>query len=257
MFFLAAMAVFALCLALLRGRYGHGWALRPFSLMAITASVYHGVSEVIIKASRAAATSRVDDTWAERGALVAASTLLVATLGYIATSPAKQVQPPDRAVLSRVFDWRPCAVILLPIFVLTARGQGFSVQQKTEMTASSGLAQQFFLPLIVLTAVAFVARHPKHLMPATITAAMAVVIVGQRLEIVVVVVSILVMARHLGIHIKWRQVAAVATIGAVLAMGISSVRSTTGRDASSCWRRRWRRGSGNGWPHDPEPWRER
>lgn len=229
-----ALVMMGASLTSLRLRLGRQWLLRPFSLLMLAATLYHGVSELVIRAFGGSdlAIQRPGNEFTDIGALVAASTMLVMTLAYLAVHPPRRVETNvDRDQLARIFDWRLTGLLTIPLFIATVQGHGYITGNPLngEGIGITGLSMQFFLPMVVVTAFGILLRHPRWWPQVVGGQCVAVALAGQRLEVFIAAVLLAVLAARVGIRPTRRQVLVTGAVAGLLAVGVGSVRATQGR----------------------------
>lgn len=232
--FLISLLFLAASPAILRTRYGREWFLRPYSIFVIVACVYHGLSEIVIRATGAAqfAAYRVDQKFIDDGMFVSAIALLAMTIGYVVFCPPR---PIDRSIdldhLRRAFDWRVFGVLAIPLFISTVHGKGYAngAILTGQGVTDQGLAAQFWMPVISLTTFSFLLRHPKWWVPALVTQSVLMAAAGERLEIVVGAATVLVLAARVGMKPNKKEVATIAVIAILGMLAISASRTDQGR----------------------------
>lgn len=234
-------ATFVVALALLlaspwamRLRYGRDWLLRPYGLLVAAAVVYHGISETVIRATGAAdyAPWRAASQAVDHGMLVAAAGLLAMTLGYVALCPPASVSTAgDLSQLRAAFDWRITGAAAVPLFLATVAGRGYASGNalEGEGVGELGLAVQFFLPLVVLTAFGLLLRWPRAWLWVILGQSVVLAAAGQRLELFVAAVALVVLGARVGIRPSGRQLVTAALVAGLLALAISSIRADAGR----------------------------
>jgi hypothetical protein len=197
--------------------------------------VYHGLSEIVIRLANADAlvAYRPERRYADKGAFVVGVALLVMTLGYLATHPpASLSETVDRKRLARIFDWRLTGLLTLPLLLATTQGAGYNNGRplQGEGISTAGLALEFLVPLLVLTSFGYLLRHPDRFVLVIAVQSAAMALAGQRLEVLVTVGVLWLMARRVGLGPTRRQMGLTAVAAVVLVVGITSVRSTVGRE---------------------------
>lgn len=232
---LLAISLFFLAvpIAVMRSRYGRQWYLRPYGMFVITAVIYHGISEVIIRATGAErlAIYRVAQPQIDAGVFVASLGLLAMTLGYVMVSPPRPTEGTiDMENLKRAFDWRVFGILMIPLTLTTSHGNGYAGAALTgQGVTQAGLSSEFFVPLMALTTFSFLLRHPRSWIPAIAVQSIVMGVAGQRLEIIVAAVAVAAMCARVGIKPTLNQVAAIVTLAVIGLLGISSARAIQGR----------------------------
>jgi len=239
---LVALLLQGLSLFLLRQQLFGTWLQRPFPLMVIAATVYHGLSEVIMLSPAVfeASLSRdgIEPYDAHLAALAISGGIFTATLAYLVAlgSKGRHAQPTTAGVADalRVLDWRVLLVVLIPLAAATYAGGGYASGQALDSRSQGTLqllASQFFLVFFVLTTFAFVARFGGRLtLPALGVQSLLMAAVGQRLEIIISAVAVIVLLSLIGIRPRARQLIAAGIIGTFLILTIGTVRATAGRE---------------------------
>lgn len=227
--FLAASPV------LMRLRYGRDWIGRPFALFVLAAVLYHGVSEAIISLTGVdeRVAFRPAREWADLGVVAAGISLLIATVAYCVVQP-RTLRPVNlnRDDLARVLDWRLLMIPLVPLVAATLTGSGYqsvTAAADGDALSSQGFAGQFLVPLLVLTTFAYVLRHPRHLIGALAAQSLVMALAGQRLEIAITAILLLLLTRRLGIKLSRRQIAVGGVVAMMMIVALTSSRSTMGR----------------------------
>ena len=220
---------------LLRAWYGAQWMIRPFSIFALMAIFYHLVTEVVIRITGATDTSsgRPSVEWVDQGMLIAATTLAAMTLGYMVLGPRRHYPSHvDTGGLGRILDWRITGALTLPLLVATVQGQGYSTGMplEGEGIGITGLAMQFFVPLVVLTSFGYLLRHPTRWLPTVAVQSTVLVLAGQRLEVFIGAAMLTALGARVGITPKARHVLAILVLAGFLALGVTSVRASQGRE---------------------------
>ncbi len=136
-----------------------------------------------------------------------------------------------------VLDWRVLLVITVPFLVLAIVGRGLTYggRDQAEIAStywSTGLAAQFTMPLVVLTAAALVAHFGRRwLLPILFVQAMIAALPGERQDIAVSTILTLFVLRFYGIRLG-RRLAVLFTLGLlVLGLAVAAARTVTGRGA--------------------------
>jgi hypothetical protein len=233
--FLIGLALLASGPIILRRRYGRQWLLRPVSLLALAAVVYQGLSEAVIRLSGANALVgyRPDSDSIDNGMVVAGLALLTLTVGYVMTHKPVHVDTDvDRADLGRVLDWRILALLTAPLLIATTSGQGYAsgeVQNTQGAIDAGGLGYQFFIPMVVLTAFAYLLRHPTRLVLVIGAQTVVLAVAGQRLEILIAAIALAILGLRVGLRPERRQVVTTIALAMLAVIAIGSVRATVGR----------------------------
>lgn len=230
-----ALLILGVSALLMRLRYGEQWVLRPFSMLVLAALLYHGASEVAMRFSGTAVlgAGRPVERWADEGALVAAITLLVMTIGYLVAHPARHIPTDaDHSELARIFDWRLTGVLVLPLVVATVQGQGYITGNPLngEGLGVTGFSMQFLIPVVVLTSFGLILKYPRWWLGVMLGQATVIALAGQRLEIVITAIMLAILAARVGIRPDRKQVVLAAVIVCIALIGVTSVRSVIGRD---------------------------
>lgn len=229
-------------LLLLRQQLFGTWLQRPFSLMVIAATVYHGVSEVMMLVPSIAKAnvyrSGITQDDAHLAALCISGGIFIATLSYLVAlgDKGRHSRPKleNLPAALQALDWRLLLAALIPLAAATYAGGGYASGEVLD-TRNQGtlqvLASQFFLIVFVLTTFAFVARFgQKWTLPALGVQSVLMAAAGQRLEIIVGAITVCVLLNIIGHRPKARQLLAAATVGTLLILAIGTVRATAGRE---------------------------
>ena len=238
---LAALVLQLVSVCLLRARLGRRWLSRPFTLFVLMATVFHGVSEVLIHTVAARDFSRsprwsIEQSYIDDAALVVSVGLLVAVLGYLAPLNPCASSPPEPATVGPALwplDWRITGLAAVPLLAATVSGNGYGNHYAYSPTLSAtliGLSNAFLVILVVLTAFSFVLKYGRRWLIPVLAAQSAVLAVsGQRSELFVGAIVLLVLLYHVDIRLSRRAVAIALSVATVAALGITSARESVGR----------------------------
>jgi len=218
---------------LLRLRYSRSWSVRPFFFFLISAVVYQFLSQCIIRIMHLEAPQLPSVKWADRGLAVAASALFVMTVVYVMVGgPDQRPTIPERDAVARVIDWRVLGALCLPLLAVTVQGRGYITGRPLDASSASitGLSAQFLIPLVALSALGYLLRHPTRWALTLMSATAVLALAGQRLEVIVVGIVVTALGVRVGIRPTLRQMALVLLGALLLLVGITSVRSMNGRD---------------------------
>lgn len=242
MVFAVALLLQALSLFLLRQQLFGTWLQRPFPLMVVAATIYHGASEILMLSPTifedSLSRSGITPLDAHLAALAISGGIFVATITYLVALGHKGRHAQPSAVglnaALRVLDWRILLVVLIPLAAATYAGGGYASGQALDSRSQGTLqllASQFFLVFFVLTTFAFIARHgARFTLPALGVQSLLMAAVGQRLEIIISAVTVIVLLSLIGIRPRARQLIAASLIGTFLVLTIGTVRATAGRE---------------------------
>lgn len=233
--FVLAGIIILSCLLLLRVRYGSRWLMRPFTIFALAAMLYHFGAEVLVRVTGAESpgSGRPALMWLDQGVLVAATTLAVMTVGYVVFGPRKRAAGSvDRNALAQVIDWRVLGVLTVPLLIATTQGRGYITGKplEGEGVGITGFSAQFFVPLVILTSFGYLLRHPARWLPVVAVQSGLLALAGQRLEVFVGAATLTALAAWVGIVPRVRHIVAVLVLAGVLALGVTSAREGGGRD---------------------------
>jgi hypothetical protein len=235
-----ALVLQAAAVAAMRIVIGRGWALRPMGVFVLAATVYHGLSEILMAfpSVRQVSLSRfaVDQSDVDRAALALSVALLACVAGYLLR--ARRGRPPEASAeairaLALAIDWRVCVAACLPLVIATANGNGYNSGHPLDFaqeTLTTSLAAQFFTLLVVLASLGFTVRYGgRFFLPVLLTQSLVIATAGQRMEIFTCAATLTAVLIRLGIRPSRRAVTAVLSVVGLLLLGITSVRASSGR----------------------------
>lgn len=224
-------------LAILFSRLRRGWVRHLGAIFIILAVTYHGLGELLYRLYPEYNTYRLNLTEDQQADFFVpiSIAILVLTVVYVAAlSEPGQTFQLDTHDLRAYFDWRVMTLISTPLVVWTLAGRGLSGAQAdvaSGQTLSGGLTGQFFLPVLTLTAVAYVLRFgPRTLLPAMLVEVAVLASVGQRGEVVVAIVLLVYAASRIGTPLPKRGLAAVGFVAVVFFLVLTASRATLGRE---------------------------
>jgi hypothetical protein len=239
---LAALVIQLLSVGILRARLGRRWLGRPFTLFVLMATVFHGISEVLIRVAPAGVHVHsprwsIEQSYIDEAAFMVSVGLLVAVLGYVIVArPVTPGPPPLEIVRSmlRPLDWRITGLAVIPFLLATVAGRGYGNLNVFSLNPAAilvSLSNTFLVILVVLTAFLFVVRYGRRwLVAALVTQSVLLAVAGQRLELFVGAVVLLCLLHAINMRLGRRGVVIALSIAAVAAMGITSARETVGRE---------------------------
>ncbi|WP_345462694.1 hypothetical protein [Nocardioides marinquilinus] len=210
--------------------------MRPVSWLALTAVGYQGVSEVVIRLTDAdqLVAYRPSRAAVDNGMVVAGLALLALTIGYLVAHPPAPVEVDvDTGDLARALDWRIFAVLTVPLVLTTASGRGYSSGQPLDTQGAidaGGLGSQFFVPMVILTAFAYLLRHPRQYAFVLVAQSIGLAVAGQRLEVLVAAAALTALAMRVGLRPGRRQLVVTVAVALAAVVAINSVRTTAGRE---------------------------
>lgn len=230
----------ALALAMLFYSLKRTWVTHIGAIFVVAACVYHGLGEILVELFPGSNPYRplVGAQYVDEFILWVSVAIFCFTVGYLFC-----LGTPDEAVnhdttLSgvattvRFFDWRLMFLVSVPLLVLTVQGHGYltTAQNNASAALSTGLAQQFFVLVIVLASVGIVVRFGSAaLLPVLLVESAAVSLVGERLVIIWAIAMTLYALKRFGFGISRRTLVAAAVLLVILAWSITSARAQTGR----------------------------
>lgn len=238
---LAALALQLLSISLLRMRLGPPWLSRPFTLFALMATIFHGVSEILIQTVaqdfRRSPRWSIEQTYIDNAALAVSIGLLVAVFGYLLLVKPDASRPTEPATASSTpqsLDWRITGLAAVPLLAATVSGRGYGNHYAYAPTLSTtivGLANTLLVILVVLTAFSFVLKYGKRwLLPALVLQSVVLAVGGQRFELFMGAVVLLVLLYRMEITVSRRAVVIALSVATVAASGITSAREDVGRE---------------------------
>lgn len=235
---LLAFLLMAVCPIALRIRLGHGWLWRPYSLLISAALIYHLGSEslLMVASIRHDSTFRahMEQSDVDRGALVVAVAMVVATLAYVLVArPAAPAANTDIPQALHALDWRITGILSIPLLISTVHAEGYATGVPLDSRVSSStveFSQQFMIILLVLTSFGLLVEFGlRWFVPVTLGQSFLLSLAGQRLEILVGVGMLLVLLWRVNLRPNYRALAATALVGVALTLALTSVRSEVGR----------------------------
>lgn len=155
-------------------------------------------------------------------------------IGYLAVLAGKrrmELVAPIEATAQR-FRWQHLLLVTSPLYLAAIAGRGYVPGSQVRSYFESGLTGQFLLVGVVLTSFALIARFGR---PGVfvIMQSMALLLIGQRLTVVAGLVMLsFLLVRH-GWRPSRRQIGAVAAIGLLGSLVLSSARISEGRQGFS------------------------
>jgi hypothetical protein len=236
---LAALLVQAVSLALLRHRLGRRWLLRPVVLLTLVSAVDLGIAPALLAIPSISAQDAfafgIRRDFIDRADLIMSIVMLGFTIAYLLTCPEQVAgpgRPVDRAVLTRVLDWRILMAACVPMAVATAAGRGYNDGSAAEASTSleTSLVSTFFIVIIATAAVAFVLRHgTRWFLPVLIVQLLLLALAGERTPILMDGLALIVVLTFIGVRLAPRQLLAVALLAVVAMLAINGVRVQQGR----------------------------
>jgi hypothetical protein len=205
------------------------------------ATLFHGVSEVLIHTVAARDFRRsprwsIEQSYIDDAALAVSMGLLVAVLGYLILVNPGASSPPQPVTVRPAWwplDWRIAGLAAVPLLAATVSGKGYGNYYAYAPTLSAtlvGLSNAFLVILVVLTAFSLVLKYGRGWLIPVLAAQSAVLAVsGQRSELFVGAVVLLVLLYHVDIRLSRRAVALALSVATVAALGITSAREDVGR----------------------------
>jgi hypothetical protein len=232
-----ALIIQIVCLALLRLHLGRSWLTRPFSLLAIAAVVYHGVTELLLldPGYLKWSTLRVGlpQKYGHDGALLVSVCLLVMTLVYLGVIKKGTAREPDSSekIALDFLKWQPLGVLLATMLVANSTGNGYSsLTQFNQIGLLGQLTYQFLLVTAVLFSFALLRRFGiRWFIPVLALQLGLLATIGQRLELVTTSVMLLVLLLRAGMAPTRKQVAVSALLAIVGLVAITNSRAISGR----------------------------
>jgi hypothetical protein len=238
---LVALVLQVTSVCLLRARLGRHWLGRPFTLFVLMATIFHGVSELLIhtvaaRHFRGSPRWSIEQSYIDDAALAVSIGLLIAVLSYLTLASPRAVSPPEPAAGAsalRSLDWRITGLAAAPLLAATVSGQGYGsryTHSSTPAAALVGLSNTFLVILVVLTAFAFVLTYGRRwLIPVLAVQSLILAVGGQRSELFVGAAVLLVLLHHVDVRLSRRAVAIALSVAVVAAAGITSARESVGR----------------------------
>jgi hypothetical protein len=232
-----ALLTQVIMLAALRIRLGKGWLIRPVTILALAAVVYHGVSEMILSIPSARQwdpyRTGISQASIDTAGLVMSLGMLGLILGYLATRP-EQISVaagPGEAEISiiRAVDWRIYALACALLAILTYQGRGYNALAGSAVTPKN-LASTFLVILVALTAFAFLGRYGmRWFVGVLIIQSLLLAAVGERAPIVVATVSLLILLLRTGMRPSRKHLVIALALGMMTVLGITGYRAAYGR----------------------------
>jgi hypothetical protein len=238
--FAGALLAQVVMVALLRVHLGRGWLRHPGTLVALAAVVNAGIGPLLLRIPSVGQWDTfglgIAQNWKDDAALRESMAMLAFTLAYLAVNPqrARAVAAPDAAVKTvRVLDWRPLALAVIPLALLTAHAKGYNsgTPSGAGTSVASDLTATFFLIVIVCAAVAFLLRYgTRWFLPVFFLQSVLLAIAGERTPVIMDGVALVLMLGFVGVRVPRRQLAAAVLVTAVAALAITGLHAQRGRD---------------------------
>lgn len=231
------VAIQFLSVALLRVRLGHGWLRRPVAVLVITACVYHGLSELLLRipSIRAWDSYRlgINQSYIDKANLFISISLLTLTLSYFLMKPERSIPQPREGFVrlsARSLDWRISAIACAPLAVLTYKGGGYNnVLTAAAANTSTDLASTFLVILVALSAFGFLLRYGmRWFVPVLLTELAIVAAAGERIALVAGTVILIVLLAQTGLRATGRQVTLAVILTIIGVLGITGYKITAG-----------------------------
>ena len=238
--FAGALFAQAVMVTLLRVHLGRGWLRHPGTLVALAAVVNAGLGPLLLRIPSVGQWDvfgqGISQNWKDDAALRESVAMLAFTVAYLAAHPQRSraaAVPGAPARTARVLDWRPLALAVVPLALLTAHAEGYNsgTASGPQTSVASDLAATFFLIVIVCAAVAFLLRYgPRWFLPVFFIQSAFLAIAGERAPVITDGVALVLMLGFVGIRIPRRQLAAAVLVTAVAALAITGLHAQRGRD---------------------------
>lgn len=209
--------------------------------MVIVAVFYHGLAEVFRMLPDAAVANMyrgaISDEQAHFGAFIVSIGIFLATIAYLvglghSGRHAKTDASRIKAAM-RPLDWRILTAVLIPLAVTTYSGQGYSsgvAMNAQEQPLIQVIASGLFVVCVVLTTFSIIVKFGRRMfVPAIAAQAIIMAACGQRLEILLSAIVVLMLLNMVDMGPSMKQIVAVLAIGAFLVMSLTALR-VTGRD---------------------------
>jgi hypothetical protein len=231
----------AVALVLLFKTLGRSWLTHIGAIFVVAAVTYHGFAEIALwlVPGRDPYRFLIAASYVDQFVLWISAAILLFTVTYLAVlrHHASQSQAPrrgDNPRMPSIFGWKLTLVALIPLAVISLQGTAVHLQTQGAGT-SFGLAEQFFLPAVVLAGYEFIARFGRRwLIPVLIVqCALISVIVAERLSILVAVVVMLYILARFGTRLSRAQLLLGGVAVVLLGVGITAARADEGRFTTS------------------------
>jgi hypothetical protein len=225
---------------LLRLVLGKAWLRRPVTLLVLASVVYDGLSQVLLSFPSVAQWDTfgngIQPGFIAEADLVMSAGMLAFTVAYLVTSgPHREAPaaPEDTALAARVLDWRLLALACLPLAVLTYEGRGYnngSLATGAGAGTATSLASQFFVPLVLLAALAFLLRHgSRWFLPALAAQSVLLAAAGERTPVVIDAIALAVLLGYCGHRPRRSHLHAALALTVLAVLAITGLRAEQGR----------------------------
>jgi len=175
-------------------------------------------------------------SYIDSATLVMSVGMLAFTVAYLLTCPERTVPQAalkDVTVMTKGLDWRWLACGCVPLAILTYEGRGYNSGGPAignGASLSAALASEFFVILVVLTALSFLLRRGTRLfLPVLVTQSLILAAAGERSPVVVAVITLILLLKHVGYQLPRLQVGAAAGLTLVAVVAITGTRADHGR----------------------------
>lgn len=209
------------------------------ALFVIMAVLYHGVGEVVNRVG-APGLERIGLSTAQldRWQLFVGPAILLFTFAYLAVLGRSGILPAregDGKQTAAFYSWKLLAIITAPMYLYVLSGHGGAVSGAAQTGTShteTGLASQFLLLAMVVTAYSFVVeKGQRRLLPTLVLQSGLLLLLGERLRVGAGAVMLLFALSLSGYKFSRRHVWAMAAVVVIAGVALSASRVTVGRQA--------------------------
>jgi hypothetical protein len=235
----AALLVQALAITLLRHRLGRRWLRHPVTVMILVSVAYQGISPIFMAIPSIGMwdtyRTGIQQGYIDSATLIMSVSMLAFTVAYLLVCPertAPQTSPDDIKAMVKALDWRWLACCCIPLAILTYEGRGYNGGPATGGGASlfAELASEFFIILMVLTALSFLLKHGTRLfLPILIIQSLLLAAAGERSPVIIDAIALVLLLAHAGYRLPRAQVRAAAVLTLVAVLAITGERAHEGR----------------------------
>jgi hypothetical protein len=236
----AALLVQAFAIMLLRHRLGRRWLRHPASIMIVVSAAYEGLAPLLIAIPSVGVwdpyRAGIQQSFTDSATLVMSVGMLAFTVAYLMTCPERSVPQADLedlTVMVKALDWRWLACGCIPLAILTYQGRGYNSGGPAignGASLSAAIASEFFVILVVLTALSFLLKHGTRLfLPVLVTQSLILAAAGERAPVVVAVITFILLLKHAGFRLPRLQVWTAAGLTLVAVVAITGTRANQGR----------------------------
>lgn len=236
----AALLLQAVEITLLRHRLGRRWLRHPVSIMILVSVAYQGISPILLAIPSIGAwdsyRTGIQQSYVDSATLVMSASMLAFTIAYLLIRPERSAPQPSRddvAVTLKALDWRWLACCCIPLAILTYQGRGYNGGGPATgggAPLSVDLASEFFVILMVLTALSFLLKHGTRLFfPVLIIQCLLLAAAGERSPVIMDAITLVLLLAHAGYQLPRRQVRAAAALTLIAVLAITGERVHQGR----------------------------